>query len=100
MRASWLSARLISMLLISQGPTLNNDLSASSSSSSVEISGLMTEAKKSGHSHNLVLSSDEVHSTNPFFFSKESSLFNNATDFDEENINLQHNLTESTFKII
>lgn len=61
MRASWLSARLISVLLISQGPTLNDDLSASSSSS-VEISGLMSEAKMSGHSHSLMLSSDEVHS--------------------------------------
>ncbi|XP_026203439.1 neurabin-1 isoform X2 [Anabas testudineus] len=41
------------------GPTLNDDLSASSSSS-VEISGLMSDAKTSGHSHNLVLSSDEI----------------------------------------
>ncbi|XP_035848991.1 neurabin-1 isoform X9 [Sander lucioperca] len=42
------------------GPTLNDDLSASSSSSSVEISGLMSEAKMSGRSHTLVLSSDEI----------------------------------------
>ncbi|XP_058475737.1 neurabin-1 isoform X3 [Solea solea] len=42
------------------GPTLNEDLSASSSSSSVEISGLLSEAKKSGRSHALVLSSDEI----------------------------------------
>ncbi|XP_031710092.1 neurabin-1 [Anarrhichthys ocellatus] len=39
-------------------PTLNDDLSASSSSS-VEISGLLSEAKMSGRSHTLVLSSDE-----------------------------------------
>uniref|UniRef100_A0A667YYC4 Neurabin-1 n=1 Tax=Myripristis murdjan TaxID=586833 RepID=A0A667YYC4_9TELE len=37
---------------------LNDDLSASSTSS-VEISGLLTEAKMSGRSHTLVLSSDE-----------------------------------------
>ncbi|XP_049459249.1 neurabin-1 isoform X2 [Epinephelus fuscoguttatus] len=41
------------------GPTLNDDLSASSSSS-VEISGLLSEAKMSGRSHTLVLSSDEI----------------------------------------
>ncbi|XP_059206814.1 neurabin-1 [Centropristis striata] len=41
-----------------KAPTLNDDLSASSSSS-VEISGLLSEAKMSGHSHTLVLSSDE-----------------------------------------
>ncbi|XP_034748174.1 neurabin-1 isoform X9 [Etheostoma cragini] len=41
------------------GPTLNDDLSTSSSSS-VEISGLMSEAKMSGRSHTLVLSSDEI----------------------------------------
>lgn len=47
------------VLLICQGPTVNEDLSASSSSS-VEISGLQSEAKTSGHSHSVVLSSDEV----------------------------------------
>ncbi|XP_067359755.1 neurabin-1 isoform X2 [Channa argus] len=41
-----------------KGPTSNDDLSASSSSS-VEISGLLSETKTMGHSHNLVLSSDE-----------------------------------------
>ncbi|XP_026155870.1 neurabin-1 isoform X3 [Mastacembelus armatus] len=41
-----------------KGPTLNDDLSASSSSS-VEISGLLSEAKMSGGSHSLMLSSDE-----------------------------------------
>ncbi|XP_028284278.1 neurabin-1 isoform X2 [Parambassis ranga] len=41
------------------GPTLSDDLSASSSSS-VEISGLLSEAKMSGRSHNLVLSSNEI----------------------------------------
>uniref|UniRef100_A0A673AR62 Neurabin-1 n=1 Tax=Sphaeramia orbicularis TaxID=375764 RepID=A0A673AR62_9TELE len=41
------------------GPTLNDDLSASSSSS-VEISGLLSEAKMSGRSHTLALSSDEI----------------------------------------
>ncbi|KAM6974521.1 neurabin-1 isoform 2-T2 [Tautogolabrus adspersus] len=40
------------------GPSLSDDLSASSSSS-VEISGL-SEAKMSGRSHTLVLSSDEI----------------------------------------
>lgn len=45
---------------MSQGPALNDDLSASSSSS-VEISGLLSEAKMSGRSQTLVLSSDEVH---------------------------------------
>ncbi|XP_028453726.1 neurabin-1 isoform X1 [Perca flavescens] len=45
---------------VHEGPTLNDDLSASSSSSSVEISGLMSEAKMSGRSHTLVLSSDEI----------------------------------------
>ncbi|XP_032391657.1 neurabin-1 isoform X8 [Etheostoma spectabile] len=44
--------------LKAKGPTLNDDLSTSSSSS-VEISGLMSEAKMSGRSHKLVLSSDE-----------------------------------------
>nr|XP_019945979.1 PREDICTED: neurabin-1 [Paralichthys olivaceus] len=41
-----------------KGPTLNDDLSVSSSSS-VEISGLLGEAKMSGRSHTLGLSSDE-----------------------------------------
>ncbi|XP_051810985.1 neurabin-1 isoform X3 [Acanthochromis polyacanthus] len=44
--------------LKAKGPTLNDDMSASSSSS-VEISGLLGEAKTSGRSHTLVLSSDE-----------------------------------------
>ncbi|XP_032391655.1 neurabin-1 isoform X6 [Etheostoma spectabile] len=44
---------------VHEGPTLNDDLSTSSSSS-VEISGLMSEAKMSGRSHKLVLSSDEI----------------------------------------
>ncbi|CAJ1083896.1 neurabin-1 [Xyrichtys novacula] len=44
--------------LKAKGPVLNDDLSASSSSS-VEISGL-SEAKISGRSHTLVLSSDEI----------------------------------------
>ncbi|XP_030002674.1 neurabin-1 isoform X2 [Sphaeramia orbicularis] len=44
--------------LKAKGPTLNDDLSASSSSS-VEISGLLSEAKMSGRSHTLALSSDE-----------------------------------------
>ncbi|XP_075961633.1 neurabin-1 [Anarhichas minor] len=45
--------------LKAKAPTLNDDLSASSSSS-VEISGLLSEAKMSGRSHTLVLSSDEI----------------------------------------
>ncbi|KAM9738245.1 neurabin-1 isoform 2-T4 [Menidia menidia] len=41
-------------------PTLSDDRSASSSSSSVEISGLLTEAKmKPAHSHTRLFSSDE-----------------------------------------
>ncbi|GLD57842.1 neurabin-1 [Lates japonicus] len=44
--------------LKAKGPTLNDDLSASSSSSA-EISGLLSEAKMSGRSHTLVLSSNE-----------------------------------------
>ncbi|CAN9503869.1 unnamed protein product [Ophioblennius macclurei] len=45
--------------LKAKGPTLNDDLSASSSSS-VEISGLLSEAKLSGRSHTPMLSSDEI----------------------------------------
>ncbi|KAJ4928573.1 hypothetical protein JOQ06_016364 [Pogonophryne albipinna] len=45
--------------LTAKGPALNDDLSASSSSS-VEISGLLSEAKMSGRSHTLMLSSDEI----------------------------------------
>eukprot|EP00063_Salmo_salar_P023469 XP_013998304.1 PREDICTED: neurabin-1-like isoform X3 [Salmo salar] len=41
------------------GPVVKDDLSTSSSSS-VEVSGLLTKAKMSGHSHTLVLSSDEI----------------------------------------
>uniref|UniRef100_A0A665VCP9 Neurabin-1 n=1 Tax=Echeneis naucrates TaxID=173247 RepID=A0A665VCP9_ECHNA len=41
------------------GPAVNDDLSASSSSS-VDISGLLSETKMSGHSHTPVLSSDEI----------------------------------------
>ncbi|XP_060948225.1 neurabin-1 [Limanda limanda] len=44
--------------LKAKGPTLNDDQSVSSSSS-VEISGLLGEAKMSGRSHTLALSSDE-----------------------------------------
>lgn len=44
--------------LKAKAPTLCDDLSASSSSS-VEISGLLSEAKMSGRSHTPVLSSDE-----------------------------------------
>ncbi|MED6283040.1 hypothetical protein CHARACLAT_004698, partial [Characodon lateralis] len=43
-----------------KAPTLGEDLSASSSSSSVEISGLLSTAKMSGRSHTPVLSSDEI----------------------------------------
>ncbi|XP_042151166.1 neurabin-1-like isoform X4 [Oncorhynchus tshawytscha] len=45
--------------LKAKGPVVKDDLSVSSSSS-VEVSGLRTEAKKSGRSHTLVLSSDEI----------------------------------------
>lgn len=54
-----LATSLMSVLLISQGPSLSEDLSGSSSSS-VEISGMLSEAKMSGRSHTLALSSDEV----------------------------------------
>lgn len=43
----------------SKGPTLNDDLSISSSSSA-EITGVVTEPKLSGRSHTLMLSSDEI----------------------------------------
>ncbi|XP_077364154.1 neurabin-1 isoform X2 [Festucalex cinctus] len=42
-----------------EGPALSEDLSASSSTSSVEISGLAGEAKTLGHADSLALSSDE-----------------------------------------
>ncbi|XP_056271614.1 neurabin-1 isoform X2 [Pseudoliparis swirei] len=42
-----------------KGPSLSEDLSGSSSSS-VEISGMLSEAKMSGRSHTLALSSDEI----------------------------------------
>ncbi|XP_029369502.1 neurabin-1 isoform X2 [Echeneis naucrates] len=45
--------------LTAKGPAVNDDLSASSSSS-VDISGLLSETKMSGHSHTPVLSSDEI----------------------------------------
>uniref|UniRef100_A0A8K9WVU3 Neurabin-1 n=1 Tax=Oncorhynchus mykiss TaxID=8022 RepID=A0A8K9WVU3_ONCMY len=45
--------------LKAKGPVVKDDLSVSSSSS-VEVSGLLTEAKMSGRSHTLVLSSDEI----------------------------------------
>ncbi|KAL0961883.1 hypothetical protein UPYG_G00332870 [Umbra pygmaea] len=41
------------------GPVVKEDFSTSSSSSSVEVSSLLTEAKMSSHSHTLVFSSDE-----------------------------------------
>ncbi|XP_045082350.1 neurabin-1 [Coregonus clupeaformis] len=44
--------------LKAKGPVVKDDLSASSSSSG-EVCGLLTEAKMSGRSHTLVLSSDE-----------------------------------------
>ncbi|XP_015231973.1 PREDICTED: neurabin-1 isoform X5 [Cyprinodon variegatus] len=43
-----------------KAPALRDDVSASSSSSSVEISGLLGAAKMSGRSHTPVLSSDEI----------------------------------------
>uniref|UniRef100_A0A096MCC0 Neurabin-1 n=1 Tax=Poecilia formosa TaxID=48698 RepID=A0A096MCC0_POEFO len=43
-----------------QAPTAGDDLSASSSSSSVEISGLLSATRVSGVSHTPVLSSDEI----------------------------------------
>lgn len=47
-----------------QGPALSEDVSAaSSSSSSVEISGLLSDAKTAGRWPNPTLSSDEVETT-------------------------------------
>lgn len=48
----------LKVLMNSQGPALNDDVSASSSSS-VELGGLLSEAKIIGRSQ--MLSSDEVH---------------------------------------
>uniref|UniRef100_A0A8C4GVS7 Neurabin-1 n=1 Tax=Dicentrarchus labrax TaxID=13489 RepID=A0A8C4GVS7_DICLA len=96
-----LTTSLISVLLISQGPTLNDDLSASSSSS-VEISGLMSEAKMSGRSHTLVLSSDEILDEGQF--SKQYQWQNcSITEWTSQQVarwlmglNLEHHIPEFT----
>ncbi|XP_039977193.1 neurabin-1 isoform X2 [Xiphias gladius] len=88
-----------------KGPTLNDDLSASSSSS-VEISGLLSEAKMSGHSHTLVLSSDEILDEGQF--SKQYQWQNRSiTEWTSQQVarwlmglNLEHHIPEFTAKNI
>ncbi|XP_056255940.1 neurabin-1 isoform X2 [Seriola aureovittata] len=86
-------------------PTLNDDLSASSSSS-VEISGLLSEAKMSGRSHTLVLSSDEILDEGQF--SKQYQWQNRTiTEWTSQQVahwlmglNLEHHIPEFTAKNI
>ncbi|KAM6903910.1 neurabin-1 [Lycodopsis pacificus] len=86
-------------------PTLNDGLSASSSSS-VEISGLLSEAKMSGRSHTLVLSSDEIldegQSQKPYHWQNCS-----ITEWTSQQVarwllglNLEHHIPEFTAKNI
>ncbi|XP_035537422.1 neurabin-1 [Morone saxatilis] len=87
--------------LKAKGPTLNDDLSASSSSS-VEISGLLSEAKMSGRSHTLVLSSDEILDEGQF--SKQYQWQNcSITEWTSQQVarwlmglNLEHHIPEFT----
>ncbi|XP_040909875.1 neurabin-1 isoform X2 [Toxotes jaculatrix] len=91
--------------LKAKGPTLNDDLSASSSSS-VEISGLLSEAKMSGRSHTLVLSSDEILDEGQF--SKQYQWQNHSiTEWTSQQVarwlmglNLEHHIPEFTAKNI
>ncbi|XP_008287504.1 neurabin-1 isoform X2 [Stegastes partitus] len=91
--------------LKAKGPTLNDDLSASSSSS-VEISGLLSEAKMSGRSHTLVLSSDEILDEGQF--SKQYQWQNcSITEWTSQQVarwlmglNLDHHIPEFTAKNI
>ncbi|XP_005462057.1 neurabin-1 isoform X3 [Oreochromis niloticus] len=86
-------------------PTLCDDLSASSSSS-VEISGLLSEAKMSGRSHTLVLSSDEMLDEGQF--SKQYQWQNRSiTEWTSQQVahwlmglNLEHHIPEFTAKNI
>jgi len=54
-----LSYRCIPVYVFVQGPGVSDDLSLSSTSST-EISGVLTDVKVSGRSQTLTLSSDEV----------------------------------------
>ncbi|XP_029938124.1 neurabin-1 isoform X2 [Salarias fasciatus] len=91
--------------LKAKGPTLNDDLSASSSSS-VEISGLLSEAKLSGRSHTLMLSSDEI--LDEAQFSKQHQWQNcSVTEWSPPQVarwlmglNLEHHIPEFTAKNI
>ncbi|XP_063755082.1 neurabin-1 isoform X2 [Eleginops maclovinus] len=88
------------------GPALNDDLSAGSSSSSVEISGLLSEAKMSGRSHTLMLSSDEI--LDEAQFSKQYQWQNSSiTEWTSQQVarwlmglNLEHHIPEFTAKNI
>ncbi|KAM7384082.1 hypothetical protein PAMA_011435 [Pampus argenteus] len=87
------------------GPTLSDDLSASSNSS-VEISGLLSEAQMSGRSHTVVLSSDEILDEGQF--SKQYQWQNRIiTDWTSQQVarwlmglNLEHHIPEFTAKNI
>ncbi|KAF3833746.1 hypothetical protein F7725_024950 [Dissostichus mawsoni] len=91
--------------LTAKGPALNDDLSASSSSS-VEISGLLSEAKMSGRSHTLMLSSDEI--LDEAQFSKQYQWQNSSiTEWTPEQVarwlmglNLEQHIPEFTAKNI
>ncbi|XP_014191075.1 neurabin-1 isoform X3 [Haplochromis burtoni] len=91
--------------LKAKAPTLCDDLSASSSSS-VEISGLLSEAKMSGRSHTLVLSSDEMLDEGQF--SKQYQWQNRSiTEWTSQQVahwlmglNLEHHIPEFTAKNI
>ncbi|XP_068432076.1 neurabin-1 isoform X2 [Clinocottus analis] len=88
-----------------KGPSLSDDLSASSSSS-VEISGLLSEAKMSGRSHSLMLSSDEILDEGQF--QKQHHLQNRSiTEWTSQQVarwlsglNLEHHIPEFTAKNI
>eukprot|EP00064_Thunnus_orientalis_P002102 superscaffoldBa00000146_g2109 len=91
--------------LKAKGPALNDDLSASSNSS-VEISGLLSEAKMSGRSHTLALSSDEILDEGQF--SKQYQWQNRIiTEWTSQQVarwlmglNLEHHIPEFTAKNI
>uniref|UniRef100_A0A8C5HTM6 Neurabin-1 n=1 Tax=Gouania willdenowi TaxID=441366 RepID=A0A8C5HTM6_GOUWI len=92
-------------VVVFQGPNLNDDVSASSSSS-VEISGLLSEAKMSGRTH--ALSSDEVQILDEGQFLKQNQLQRSSfTDWTSQQVahwlaglNLEHHIPEFTAKNI
>ncbi|KAM6959484.1 neurabin-1 [Aplochiton taeniatus] len=87
----------------SKGPKGSDELSASSTSS-VEVSGMLTEAKTPGRSHTLVLSSDEI--LDEAQFSKQHQWQNRCvTEWTSQQvsrwlmgINLEHHIPEFTAK--